>query len=341
MSRHAKGHHGIGGWLATGAVLLTVSTGVLPPAAMGAVSAPDQTSAAVSQQQAHVVRETWIDERTVDLVIHSPALGAEAPVRLLVPEGWSRESARTWPVLYLLHGCCEPLDYRSWTELGNAAPFLADKDVLTVMPSGGPAGFYTKWWNYGRPGGPDWEAFHLDELRGILERDYGAGTRRAVAGLSIGGYGAMSYAERRPGMFAAAASYSGMLHTQQPSVPELVFGMLNRVGEDPMRMWGDPRMQVELWSERNPYEHTETLRGTSLYISSGNGFPGPLDPPGSFGDLLEPAAQAVSRAFTDRLRQQGIEVATNFYGNGTHSWPYWERELQTSWPVLAAGLGIS
>lgn len=36
------------------------------------------------------------------------------------------------------------------------------------MPEGGPVGFYSNW-----PGdGPAWETFHLDELGGILGRDW-------------------------------------------------------------------------------------------------------------------------------------------------------------------------
>jgi len=43
-------------------------------------------------------------------------------------------------------------------------------------------------------------------------------------------------------------------------------------------------------------------------------------------------------AFATRLRQLGIEAATDFYGPGTHTWPYWERELHRSLPLLLRAL---
>ncbi|WP_405956530.1 alpha/beta hydrolase [Streptomyces phaeochromogenes] len=89
-------------------------------------------------------------------------------------------------------------------------------DVLVVMPEGGQVGFYGNWWNHAAGGPPAWETFHLDELRPLLERHYGAGTRRAVAGLSMGGFGAVSYAARRPDLVRAAASYSGPVHLLHP-----------------------------------------------------------------------------------------------------------------------------
>src|SRR6185369_10899055 len=105
----------------------------------GAV-APAQASPAVADDGAKVVQETWVDARTVDLQISSPALGTTGMVRLIVPSGWSAQPTRTWPVLYLLHGCCEPVDYRSWDQFTDVKAFTAAKDALVVMPTDGAAG---------------------------------------------------------------------------------------------------------------------------------------------------------------------------------------------------------
>lgn len=287
---------------------------------------------------ARITARTRVDKRTLDLAIDSPSLGRTGMVRVLLPPGWESQPLREWPVVYLLHGCCEPADYESWTRFTDVREFTADEEVMVVMPSDGPAGMYSAWHNYGMVDIPDWEAFHLTEVRQLLERNYRAGERRAVAGVSIGGFGAMHYSFRHPDMFEAAASYSGVLHTMGPLVPAVVKGILIREGfHDWRALWGDERVTPELWRAHNPHDNVTELRGTSLYVSGGNGLSGPLDS-GSGIDVLEPAALHTSKAFVGRLRGAGIPVTTDFYGPGTHSWPYWERALHRSWPMLTREL---
>ncbi|MCP2256455.1 S-formylglutathione hydrolase FrmB [Streptoalloteichus tenebrarius] len=316
--------------------LLTIlaATSVSPGSARG-----ETTSAPEADDGARVVRETRVSDRVLDLEISSPALGRIAMVRLLVPAGWHERARRDWPVLWLLHGCCEPADYRSWTQFTDVEEFTANLPVLVVMPSGGRAGMYSAWWNFGLGGAPDWERFHVTEVRQILERGYGAGARRAVAGLSVGGFGAMHYAFRHPDLFGAAASYSGLLNTLGAHVPELIKGILVREGFPLwLALWGSEHLNRALWVSHNPYDNIERLRGKPLYVSSGNGLPGPFDPPYRL-DALESAASVSSQEFTRKLRHAGIEVTTDF-GAGTHSWPYWQQALRRSWPVLAKGLGL-
>ncbi len=213
------------------AFLLAVSalvTGALPAraAASAVPGTPRETTAAGG---ARVVDEEQVAPRQVDLTIDSPALGTTAKVRLLTPDGWEhRRPGRHWPVLYLLHGCCG--DYTSWTALTDVASIPALRSVLVVMPEAGNVGFYSDWYNAGKAGPPAWERFHLTEVRRIVERDYGAGHRRVVAGLSMGGFGALSYAGRHPGMFRAAASYSGVVDTRHtPGATQFVLDLVWRL----------------------------------------------------------------------------------------------------------------
>ncbi|WP_409494456.1 alpha/beta hydrolase [Amycolatopsis sp. cmx-11-12] len=317
--------------------LLVLSVVALLGSSVPAIAAP---TGATADNGAKVVEETWLDARTVDLKISSPALGTTGMVRLLVPTGWSAQPTRTWPALYLLHGCCEPVDYRSWDQFTDVKAFTADKDALVVMPTGGPAGMYTKWWNFGLKSTPDWDTFHTLEVRQIVERGYRAGTRRAIAGLSIGGYGALAYSFKHKGMFAAAASYSGVPNTLNQGAPLFIQGILARAGIfNYLELWGDSWGMRPLWTANNPFDHVDDLRGTALYVSCGNGKTGPLDPPGK-SDIFESQALASSVSFTDRLKLKGIPATVDYYGDGTHSWPYWQRALRDSWPLLAGGLGL-
>ena len=296
---------------------------------------------ATADDGATVVSQTAVDARMVDLQISSPALGFTAPVRLILPKDWSAEPNQTWPVLYLLHGCCDDQDYKSWTAYTDLEQFMSNKDVLVVLPSDGMAGMYSDWWNFGFNTEPGYETFHTVELEQILQRGYRAGTDQAIGGISIGGYGAIAYAARHPGLFRAAASYSGVLDTVLPVISQIVDGIMIREKLDPLALWGDVYLNPTLWAAHNPYNLATSLTGVTLFVSSGNGTPGPLDPSGTGIDALEVAAQVASQTFTAHLASLGIPVTTDYYGSGTHSWPYWQREFHTSWPTIAAALGIS
>jgi diacylglycerol O-acyltransferase/trehalose O-mycolyltransferase len=275
-----------------------------------------------------VVREQRIAPRVLDLTIRSPALGRTAMVRLLTPPDWTSHPHRRWPVLYLLHGCCDT--YKSWTRSTRIEQMPQLRRLLVVMPEGGDVGFYSNWVGGERP--PAWETFHVDELPRILERDYGAGTPRAIAGASMGGLGAMDYTARHPGMFAAAASFSGLLHPLADT--GFMTNLFAAYTPDPNAIWGDPQRNRDVWAAHDPTELASRLHGARLFVSAGDGSLGPLDPPGTPEDEIEPTVLRESRAFVARLRADGIGVRVDFYGRGTHNWPYWDRELERALPLL-------
>jgi S-formylglutathione hydrolase FrmB len=312
-------------------LLLTVTAAVLLTTGLSSATAAPRPGHPAGG--AHVVSEERVGTRLVDLTIRSPALGGQtAEVRLLTPDGWAQRRHRDrWPVLFLLHGMGD--DHTTWTTNSDVEDISALRDVLVVMPDAGEGGYYTNWWNHGAGGPPEWETFHLDELRAILERDYGAGTRRVVAGLSMGGFGAVSYAARRPGMFRAAAGYSGPVHLLHPRFLEL----FDTTDPAALVLWGHPVDQRHVWEAHDPYHLAARLRPIPVYLSSGNGTPGPLDPPGEPTDPIEEFLNDLNQSLATRLRQAGVQVTTHFT-TGTHSPPYWQRELHRSLPMLLAAL---
>jgi diacylglycerol O-acyltransferase/trehalose O-mycolyltransferase len=284
---------------------------------------------------ASVVAQQQVAAHIVDLTIQSPALGRTASVRLITPDGWDqRRRGEHWPVLYLLHGCCDTPD--SWTRETDVEDLSQLRHVLVVTPEGGDVGWYSDWWNYGAGGPPAWETFHLSEVRRLLERGYGAGERRVIAGLSMGGFGALSYAGRHPGMFRAAASYSGVVSPLYE--PSAILGFIGDFGLDPLALWGDSVAQRAIWKAHDPYYLAKRLRHTPLFMSVGDGTAGPLDPPGIFDDG-EAFLNGMNAALAARFNDLGLALTTDFYGPGTHTWPYWERELHRSLPMLLRALG--
>ncbi|MEV6589798.1 alpha/beta hydrolase [Streptomyces acidicola] len=326
---------------------------------LAGVSAADADASAPASPapspRARIVAEEEVGERLVDLTVASPALGRTAKVRLLTPDGWEeRRPGRSWPTLYLLVG--GDGDYTAWTEGYDARlPELRQlRDVLVVMPEMPLFGFYSDWYNAGRGGPPAVETFHLREVRPLLERHYGAGTRRVAAGESQGGFGALSYAGRHPGMFRAAASYSGFVHPLRH--PHAIRAAMTYLGLDWKALWGDPVAQRANWQAHDPYYLTDRLRKVPVYVSSGDGTAGALDPPGTEPDpeipgledpadpfpedVISPTETIMGReseALADRLASLSAPVTTHFYA-GTHSPAYWAREFHRSLPLLLAEL---
>ncbi|WUI02318.1 esterase family protein [Spirillospora sp. NBC_00431] len=302
---------------------------------------------------AAVVGERRPRRRVLDLAIRSPALDGTGRVRLLLPRRWSREASRRWPALWLLHGwmqhgpCVRARagadGHTAWSDHTDIEELTEDADVIVVMPDGDPCGNYTDWWNRGAGGSPKWETFHLAELRQILERGYRAGEDRAVAGNAMGGLGALSYAARHRGLFRAAASFSGPVHTLYRDPAGLDVADLVELGvaigapaRDWTDVWGDPDEQRVVWRRHNPYDLADRLAGVRLHVSSGDGAPGPCDSrPGRERDVVESLVHTVSREFAGKLRKIGVPVSTHFY-RGTHTWPYWRRELRATLPALLA-----
>ncbi len=155
----------------------------------------------------------------------------------------------------------------------------------------------------------------------------------------------MAYAARHPGMFQAAASYSGILDTRYQGGPvpgpQLIQTLLRAFNNDPAALWGDPPQQAGVWAAHNPTDLAARLRGVALFVSVGNGQPGPLDAPAPSQQArqLEQALQPQTLAFVRRLHQLAIPVQVDTYGPGTHDWPYWQRELHRSLPLLRHALG--
>ncbi|MFH8370183.1 alpha/beta hydrolase [Streptomyces sp. NPDC018031] len=337
----------------TPATATTATTGSTATTATTDGPGPTDRPAGRSGPAARVVGEKWTGPRQLDLTIRSPALAGTGTVRLLTPDGWrTRRPGDRWPVLYLLPD--GEGDHRGYTRDYRIETWPELRRTLVVIPQMPFYGFYSDWWNGGAGGPPAVETFHLDEVRTILEHRYGAGPRRAVAGQSQGGYGAVKYAARRPGMFRAAASFGGFLHPLQ--YPEAVSGGAEYLSVDWRRIWGDPVRQRHVWQQNDPYYLAERLRGTRVHIAAGDGTPGALDPPGTEPDppipgladlaplypdevisLTEAVMGDESRTVARRLRTAGVRVTTHFY-RGTHSPPYWERELRRTLPMLLDSL---
>jgi S-formylglutathione hydrolase FrmB len=288
-----------------------------------------------------------VDPRLQDITLHSRAMQGDVHVDVLTPTGYDPSSGTRYPVLYLLHGALGA--YKDWAANG-AEGMVGDLPVIVVMPDDGRDGSYSDWYGselieVGQP--PAWESFHVGELVPWIDAHYptiAAPGGRSVAGLSAGGEGAMKYAASHPGVFGAAGEFSGAIYTDLPSyfgTVSFIWDLTYLPGYGPPGhcTWGNRTAQEVVWQDNDPTYLASNLAGTHLFLASGNGQPGPLDPPYAPADNLELNVWAMNQAFDGALGAAGIPRTTDFYGPGTHTYPYFIRELPRFLSWLAPMLG--
>src|SRR5256714_4209683 len=276
-----------------------------------------------------LVHTQRLDARLVELTFRTPVLSDDTRVRVLLPRGYRSGGSRRYPVLYLLHGSVD--DYRSWTDKGDAERLTAGLPLIVVMPNAGNGGFYSDWFNYGAGGPPEWETYHVRQLIPWIDAHYrtiAARRGRATAGLSMGGFGAMSYAARHPDEFVAAASFSGAVNTNEfPPTGEPDESTFDAGA--PYATWGPRQSEEVRWRAHNPWDLAANLRGLSLTIRTGNGQPGG---PYGGGDPVEAYAHQASVDLHTTLAQLPIRDVCGADGPGGHAWPYWTRDPKRTPP---------
>ncbi|HVF88323.1 MAG TPA: alpha/beta hydrolase family protein, partial [Pyrinomonadaceae bacterium] len=230
---------------------------------------------------------------------------------VLPPEYNSTEArAKSFPVLYLLHGLTG--HYTDWLSKSKLAEHAARHRVIIVTPEGN-----NGWYTDSNVAPTDkYETYLVKELIPDVEKRFRAIKERqgrAVAGLSMGGYGALKFGLKYPDMFAFAASLSGALEAtsidpENPQVGAWVKPSIERAYgkiDNPVRAANDVfKIVRELPAERVaslPY----------LYIDCG-----------TEDFLIEPnmrmAALLVERKIPHEYRQLP----------GKHDWPYWDGQVQ-------------
>jgi S-formylglutathione hydrolase FrmB len=273
-----------------------------------------------------------------EIAVPSAALGRPLSVSIYRPDGPPPSDG--WPVLYLLHGLNG--SYRDWPALGGIQATLDRliaarriRPLVVVMPDAG-----NSWYvNSSAVGGPgDFQTAILDDLPRAIEQDLPARHdrgARAIAGLSMGGFGAFSYAARHPDLFAIAASFSGAIDTNDPQpAGQPDESILD--GGVPDSTWGPYQTQQVIWRAHDPWDLAANLRGLDLMMLTGNGLPGGPYPWEPATGAIEYDIHQQNVDMNARLDALGIPHYYDDYGAGDHSWPYWQRDLSQVLPMIIA-----
>lgn len=224
-------------------------------------------------------------------------------------------SQRNYPVVYLLHGYSD--DETGWIQFGEANQ-IADRGInngeiapsIIIIPDG-----KVSWYVNSADGKDRWEDMFIDEFIPAIERKYRIRKEksfRAIAGLSMGGNGALLLSMRNPDMFSSCVALSAGTITDEEILKDdkydHYFGNIYGVKKK--------NEVTEHWKANSPLHlidsvEKEKLNSIRFYIDCGD------------DDFLYKGNSALHV----KMRDKGIKHEFRVR-NGAHTWDYWRTGLE-------------
>jgi putative tributyrin esterase len=247
---------------------------------------------------------------TVDtLQIPSAAMGKIYKAAVVLPNSYVKGKA-VYPVLYLLHGAYGHFsDWLSSTPNKNTVKNLADQyNIIIVMPEGETFSFYL---NSPVNKGSQFETYITEEVIQKIDKTYRTVNDkkgRVIAGLSMGGHGALYLSAKHPELFCAAGSMSGAVDMGT---------MLGREPNDQVvklmqPVFGDQSSNPDLYAQNAVIGMVDKIKANKLAL---------IIDCGVDDFLIEPNRELHRRLVYSKVSHDYTERP------GAHTWEYWENAL--------------
>ena len=198
--------------------------------------------------------------------------------------------------LYLLHGLSD--SFRTWDEYTSIGRYVRDKNIAVIMPHGDKS-FYTD-----MHFGPKYYTYIKDELPRFIKTQFNLAQNREkthIAGLSMGGYGALKIGLRNPQKYKTIGAFSPVCdiwelvrNKREEFAP--IFGFDNEVKDTKDDLFylvkniKDYEPKIYHWCGTEDFLYDQNIR--------------------------------FSKVAKDYLTSY-----TYCQGSGDHSWQYWDREI--------------
>jgi S-formylglutathione hydrolase FrmB len=221
-----------------------------------------------------VLSSTQLKNQLYEVVVSSEEVRGNQTIRILVPTDYTTSgTSRRYPVLYLLHGATD--NATAWTIKGAAQNITGNVSLITVMPNGDPFGFYTNWVIPGNATPQNWPTYHMEQLVPWVDlnlRTVAKKQGRAIAGNSMGGFGAIHYAELYSDNFIYAASFSGALDLLDSRVQTKILNLTTIDGKPLVGPFGYPSAPISSngWFAEDTITRAAELRDIYIALYNGN-----------------------------------------------------------------------
>ena len=249
-----------------------------------------------------------------EMRFHSDSLKMGVSVNVIIPEnaktliGMNSDGSANFKTLYLLHGLSD--DHSIWLRRTSIERYAADFGIAIVMPC------VSRSWYTDTAYEANYFTFVSQELPNVCRNYFKGMSERPedniIAGLSMGGYGALKIALSYPDKFGYCASLSGALDITEimryVSTGELKgnFGFDIEDAQELKNTKHDVFYLANQYKERN-------LVFPKIYMWCGE------------QDVLLPANQK----FNLLLNELGVEHRYE-ESDGDHSWKYWDTHIQSA-----------
>ena len=238
--------------------------------------------------------------------LKSAVLRKMVHLNVILPDEKLPESGK-FPVVWLFHGLSD--DDSCWNNLTSVSRYARELGFAVVMPDGGRS-FYAD-----MACGPKYWSFISSELMTVCRNLFPLSDRREenfVAGLSMGGYGALKLALNHPERFAGCAAFSAVA-----DIREWINDIAVRDAELNLEMkmiFADSDAVSSSGSDL--FELVEKLAGEKADL------PAIFHACGSEDFLI-----SANRRFRDHMEKMGVEKYTYLEEPGVHNWEFWDRNI--------------
>ena len=233
---------------------------------------------------------------------YSECLGMPSDVCVILPRQLDMNYAKKFPVVYILHGLMD--DYDSWARRTSLERYCDEYQIAAVLPCAARS-FYTD-----MVYGYQYFTHVAFEVPTFCESVFpigGCSDKRFITGNSMGGYGALKTALKRPGFFSKAATISGVMdiNSMIATFPEYKHDWLCCFGDQHAPESEDLFPLIQKAQKQNTLLPLFQYCGTKDFL---------------YEDNLR---------FLEHCRSLGIPVLYQEEVDGIHEWNHWDGILPT------------
>lgn len=239
--------------------------------------------------------------------LHSKLMGRAMSYRIIIPADIPHDNRR-FSVIYLLHGLTGHFD--NWTDRTKLAEYAGEMNVIIVTPEG-EDGWYT---DGATKANDKYESYIIKELVPEIDKKFRTipdRKNRAIAGLSMGGYGALKFGMKYPEMFSLAGSFSGALGVASFPVTGRNDAFMKSVNSIFGPADSDTRKANDIFKMIREITPEKTKALPFLYIDCGT----------------EDFLFQNNRDFIDLLVEKQVPHEFRQLPGG-HNWAYWDKQVQ-------------